>query len=133
MEKSKVKFNYKYGKNYFLSSSTDALGGINAKGNFVMNFYNEFPTIPKSVTQEMGEKGILKDEQKSSYEELGEDEESETLLIDRVIDSTLIMQPGNALNLAFWIMDVVANNEDLKIDKEELNKRFKELIGIKDE
>lgn len=58
-KKKTVEFEYKVSPNYAVYSVAGAYGGINAKGNIIVNFFSERNAIPKKQVYEINEKGGL--------------------------------------------------------------------------
>lgn len=55
----KVTFEYKISPNFIVYAATGAIGGLNAQGQIIINFFNERAAIPKTQTYDVNEKGAL--------------------------------------------------------------------------
>ncbi len=55
----KVTFEYKISPNFIVYAATGAIGGLNAQGQIIINFFNERAAIPKTQTFDINQKGAL--------------------------------------------------------------------------
>jgi hypothetical protein len=55
----KVTFEYKISPNFIVHAATGAIGGLNAQGQIIINFFNERAAIPKTQTYSIAENGAL--------------------------------------------------------------------------
>ena len=55
----KITFKYKYPDDYNPQYINGAQGGINVQGEIVANFYFERLPLPKSITNEVNDEGVL--------------------------------------------------------------------------
>ncbi len=55
----KVTFEYKISPNFTVYAATGAIGGLNAQGQIIINFFNERAAIPREQTYGIDDKGAL--------------------------------------------------------------------------
>lgn len=99
MSKQKTKtptitFRYKRLNNYRTYHVDGVFGGLNAKGNLLLELFNEINPLPKFVVQEMTKKGEIGKEIKRDREEPG---------VIRQIECGLFMDMPTAVALRDWL------------------------------
>lgn len=125
-DKKYVKLNYTFDENHQIFSVSDAYGGINSKGKLVMHLFNETQTLPEYERHEIDEDGkIIPDGDHSTHYK---DTKNEDLSVDRIIHSTIFLDPNNAIEIAFWMIDMILSNKSLEIDIEKLKNNFIKMV-----
>lgn len=106
MEPAKIKFKYIFADNYNPRYANGVLGGINPRGEILMNFFLERQALPNSETHTV-EQGKL-----SEHSVTHEPDDLRTSAV-RVIEQGIVMNVEQAKNLHDWLGKVLA--EHLKL------------------
>lgn len=121
----KVKFIIKYDKNHNIIHPTDAMGSISPKGDLVVNFITDIYGTPYFIKHEVDKQNKIKE--KSQPENLFEDGKSDSNIVahvDRIIHSTVILNPEDAINIACWMLKNLVESPLSDLDKDKLKKRI---------
>ena len=93
-------FEYKISPNFTVYAATGAIGGLNAQGQLIINFFNERAAIPKHQTYDIDEKGAL-------VTPPSEEEKKDSVIRDVFL--AISLPPGVAKGLAQWLNDQADN------------------------
>ena len=94
-EKKTISFRYKISANYVVFSITGVHGGLNPRGQIIMNFFHERHPIPRKIIYEFKEDGSLGDEI---------ERDTKTSIIRDVLFGVSIL-PDTARAIAKWLSE----------------------------
>lgn len=101
----KIQFKYVFKEDYNPIYANGVYGGVNHKGEFVLNFYQERQAIPNSVVHEVEEDGKLGDVIKKSPEDVDE-------IMIRYIVAGVTLQYSEAKNIYSWFGKLLKEFEE---------------------
>ena len=108
----KVKFKYVRAPDYKLFFANGAYGGLTARGNFVMHFFNEYRPPPPEEIATIDERGTLLEAKHIWAEgETGGRTYTRELVVGVTVPSE------QAVSLANWILEKMAPIEGKKAEK----------------
>lgn len=110
MDSQEIHFMYKFPDDYNPVYSNGAYGGINTRGEIVINFYLERSPIPHKETRVLNPDGSLSKTCKTEPEE-------HTSNILRYISSGVIMDITSAKSLKKWLEQKIDEIENLNTAK----------------
>lgn len=104
-----VKFIHKKPDDYEIIPANGAWGGLTPRGDFICNFFTEYYEIPEELEHELEEDGSLGPIIRK---------EGEVRTVIREFQIGVLMNKEQAVNLANWILEKVAQieKEGLKDD-----------------
>jgi len=108
-QKVKVRFKYIQSPDYKLVFANGAYGGMTARGNFVMHFFNEYRPPPKEETVTMDREGKVL-ETKPLWEDT--DDERPAYLRELIVGVSVPRE--QAISIANWILEKMAAIESKK-------------------
>ncbi|MGC9966387.1 MAG: hypothetical protein ABSE08_13375 [Syntrophobacteraceae bacterium] len=99
-----VTFEYKIAANHSVYAATGAIGGLNAQGQVIVNFFNDRAAIPRKQTHALDEKGglimpLLHEEKKGS--------------VIRDVFVGISLPPGVAKATGQWLINLADQFEKL--------------------
>ena len=104
-----MKFKYILPKEYTPNYANGAYGGINPKGEIVINFFVELSAVPQTQIYEIDKKGLL-------GKKLKTEPENNHDVILRQVNSGVIMNIDTAKKIRDWFDNQIKNFE--KLNKE---------------
>ena len=127
----KVKFNYKYAKDYNTILPTDARGSINPRGRLVMDLFTDINASPEFMIAEIDSEG--KAQLSTNLDIYSDSKKNEKTLIrmDRIIFSKVILAPDDAISIGLWMLKTVINDKRINLDKNKLKLEFEKLLSNK--
>ena len=106
-EKPQVKFKYIFTYDYNPVYINGAHGGITPRGELVVNFYQERPPLPNSISHEINPNGTIGSEVSVAPEDL-----NQTLV--RFITNGVVVNYQTARDLHFWLGEKVKEMETIE-------------------
>lgn len=103
-----ISFEYKISPNYNMFAVSGIIGGLNARGEIVVNFFSERHAIPQKQTYELNPDGTLK---------FIEDQKKDSVIRD--IPFGLSMPPSVARAVAKWLNDKADQYEKILASSEQ--------------
>ncbi len=123
----KVIIKTKYDDNYSMISPTDASGGVNGRGELVINLTSDFNSIPESEEFLLDDQGQI-DLSKPSKMFFNEIEKNKNeIKIDRIIHKTIKLNPNSAIDIAVWMIETILNNNK-QLDRNNLKEKLDKII-----
>jgi hypothetical protein len=105
--KPEIRFEYQSANDYRPVFVNGAHGGVSPRGEMVIHFYHERPTLPSSITHELTAGGTI-------GREIAQDPPSETSTMIRSIETGIILTYDNARNLHQWLGERLKEMETLE-------------------
>lgn len=99
-----IKGNFVYPNGFDEKHVSGAFGGFTPKGDFVINFFNEYPILPDSYRIQ------LDDQDKVTSDSLSYGDNS--ILYNRKVVSSVVMNKDTLNDLIFWLNSYKANDEN---------------------
>ncbi len=106
-KKGHIKYKYVFTDDYNPRYVNGAHGGVNTKGEFVINFFLERPALPKSETFQVDDDGKLQDRIASEPEDLQSS-------IVRFVETGVVLHLEQAKELHSWMTKHIDRIEKLK-------------------
>lgn len=107
---AEIKFKYLFEDNYNPVYVNGAIGGVNPRGEIVINFFLERHAIPKAQTHEISAKGGLGEVKKNEPEDL-------TQSMVRYISSGVVFSLQNAKDFQKWLDVEIKKLEKLNLKR----------------
>ncbi len=105
-EKDQINFKYLYSDDYNPIYVNGAYGGINPKGELVINFYFERHGLPKSQSYELTEKGTLGEEIERKPDDL-------SISMVRSVQTGIVLTLQSAKEIYNWLGEEIKKLEQL--------------------
>ena len=106
-DKPQVKFKYIFTYDYNPVYINGAHGGITPRGELVVNFYQERPPLPNSISHEINPNGTIGSEVSVSPEDL-----NQTLV--RFVTNGVVVNYQTAHDLHFWLGEKLKEMEAIE-------------------
>lgn len=129
----KIKFVTKYSKDYSVFPVTGIYGGFTAEALLTVNLFADNRLMPSAESFEMDKIGKLKpDTRIEEYDEntVGNSDVEKTVLIDRTVFGTMMLQPNNAFTIAKWIIRRMIEAKRINVIHFEEDNIKQELLGL---
>lgn len=105
--KPEIRFTYVVGGDYAPVFVNGAHGGVSPRGEMVINFYHERPSLPESITHELSPDGAI-------GREVQPDSDSVANTMVRSVDAGIIMTYDNARSFHLWLGDRLKEMEAME-------------------